>query len=187
MEGRFCWTFLRSAPDLIASGPKQAPQIVWVKQAWVRGIWNICGRQESVVYALLEGEFCLRCGASHRAGSDARLVLDMHTCMRTHTRLVSPCWAGEVLTAPVGICPSTTHRQTDSRQTGKQTDREAGQRNLMSVFNLLFEVKLKKKIAVMDLNYRGNVSISVWPRMLFYYIILWGAETCSKPYVRLST
>lgn len=45
---------------------------------------------KSVVYALLEGEFCLRCGASHRAGCDARLVLDMHTCTHAHTRLVSP-------------------------------------------------------------------------------------------------
>lgn len=46
-------------------------------------------------------------------------------------------------------------------QTGRQMDRETGQQNLMSVFNLLFEVKLKKKIAIMDLNYRGYVSISV--------------------------
>lgn len=46
-------------------------------------------------------------------------------------------------------------------------DGEARHQNPMSVFNLLFEAKLKKKeeIAVLDLNERGNVSISVQPRM----------------------
>lgn len=143
MEGRFCWTFLRSAPELIASGPKQAPQLIWDKQERLKGIWNIWGQQESVVYTLIKGDFCLQCGESHRAGWDARLVLEMYTYMGTRTWLVSPWWAGEVLTAPVGSCPPTTHRQSDMQTDGQM---KITKWNLMLVFNFWFEVKLKKKI-----------------------------------------
>lgn len=79
-----------------------------------------------------------------------------------HARAHDWCHRGEMVESRLLQLAADPQQPTGRhRETGRQTDREAGQQNLMSVFNHLFEVTLKKKSPSWILNYRDDVSISV--------------------------